>query len=215
MTPKQTHRHLIRHTAGYLRLIDPPGCFAEFGVKQGSSAAIMASVLKKKQGYLFDTWKGFPSFGKEDMPDRFSRGYLRVKMKCAKNTQNDCVDNLRGNGVLDRCKMIKGDICETVPKFFKKNSDKKFCMVHIDTDLYAPAKTSLECVWPHMVDGGLVFVHDYGSNKWPGIKKLIDEFVKTQDVSVYNSFSIPSILLAKSGDYDFSEYHYKLIGTLP
>ena len=50
-------------------------------------------------------------------------------------------------------------------------------MMHIDTDLYMPAKISLEQFWPYVKDSGVVFFHDYGDKKWRGIKRVVDKLV--------------------------------------
>ena len=73
--------------------------------------------------------------------------------------------------------MVKGDILKTVPFFVSHLTDFSIAMMHIDTDLYEPAKISLESFWPHVKEGGVVYFHDYGDKKWRGIKKVVDHKV--------------------------------------
>lgn len=207
MTSKQRHRYLIKKVAEFTAGRFDNGYFAEFGVKQGTSSAIMAKVLQRK-GYLFDTWHGFPSFTEEDAFNKARLKKLKFRVKTGKNTEKECINNLKKNKVFELCEMVKGDINKTVPAFFKSYEGTKFCMVHIDTDLYEPARTSLEYCWPHVMKNGLVAFHDYGDSKWPGIKKLVQGFLADHESSLYDKFDIPFAIVAKSLNYDFSGLRY-------
>ncbi len=182
MTSKQWHRYFIRKSAQFIKENGIEGVFVECGVKQGTCSAIMAEVLQR-EGFLFDTWIGFPHFSSVDAFTDKRKKQLEKRVHNRKSTYEDCVDNLRNKKVLNYCHMIRGDICETVPDFSLLN--KKISMIHIDTDLYEPAKISLSYLWKNVVPGGIVFFHDYGDKKWPGIKKLVDTFVRENSVSFY------------------------------
>lgn len=173
-TTKQWHRHYLREISIAVKNNNIRGSFIECGVKQGTSSVIMAKALERN-GILFDTWAGFPGFSSQDITNKSS--LKRTKKRCNRpSTKEDCVKNLRENGVFDLCKMVQGDILKTVPVFNKKNIS--ICMMHVDTDIYEPAKVSLDYFWDIVSDGGVVFVHDYKDKKWVGIQKAVDEFVK-------------------------------------
>jgi O-methyltransferase len=55
----------------------------------------------------------------------------------------------------------------------------RFCLVHIDCDLYEPAKAGLEFFYPRLSPGGLLIVHDYANPFWGGIKRAVDEYCLT------------------------------------
>lgn len=179
LTEKQIHRQLIKKAARYVVDMDLQGCFIECGVKQGTSSAIMASVMQRK-GYLFDTWKGFPGYTEQDVPNSNILKRVRKRVKQSRTTNRDmeaeCLQNLRDNKVLEFCTLVKGDICKTMPEFYSDHTDINVCMMHLDTDVCEPIKISLECMWNRVVDGGLVVIHDYGSEFWPGVKEVVDEF---------------------------------------
>jgi hypothetical protein len=176
-TPKQWHRHYLKKTAEFIRDKEVEGCFIECGVKQGSSSVIMAQVLER-EGYLFDTWHGFPHFSDVDAYSDSKKRKLKQRVKTGKNTYKECTDNLSKNNVMNKCKMIKGDICITVPNFVDSHKDNlRISMLHIDTDLYGPANMSLDQFWEFISPGGVVFFHDYGDKEWPGIKKVVKEHI--------------------------------------
>ena len=183
MTPKQWHRYLIDNISKILAktVQDDQSCFIECGVKQGSSSVIMAKSLNRN-GYLFDTWSGPPHFNKLDAPTEGKANRIRKRMNSG-STKKDCIKNLKQNNVRDMCSMIEGDICKTVPAFEAKNN---ICMMHIDTDVCEPAKVALEFFWPYMINGSVVFIHDYGDNKrWGGIQKVVDAFIKQYTAKDY------------------------------
>tara|TARA_Y100000034_G_scaffold133596_1_gene199547 strand:+ start:744 stop:1418 length:675 start_codon:yes stop_codon:yes gene_type:complete len=173
-TPKQWHRYYLNDAAKKVKENTRGGYFVECGVKQGTSSVIMSKALGRP-GILFDTWSGFPGFSKEDIPTSGSK--KRVKKRCNRpSTKKDCIKNLKDHGVFSSCQMIQGDILKTVPDFNKDGLS--ICMIHIDTDIYEPAKISLESFWDYIIDGGAVYLHDYKDKKWVGIQKAVDDFVK-------------------------------------
>mgnify|MGYP004008114449 FL=1 len=87
MTPKQKHRWLVGATAEYLKYLD--GCFVECGVKQGTSSRIMAEILQR-EGYLFDTWTGFPHCSEYDLPSPKRKSRLDRRVSSKKSVYKDC-----------------------------------------------------------------------------------------------------------------------------
>lgn len=205
MTPKQWHRYLIRKTAEYIKAHSIQGAFVECGVKQGSSSVIMAEVLQRR-GFLFDTWKGFPAFSDIDAFNDNRKKQLERRVYTAKDTYMDCIYNLRKKKVFHYCRLIRGDICSTIPNFASSYNDK-ICLLHIDTDLYVPAKISLTHLWDKVETGGIVFFHDYGDKTWPGIKQLVDQFTQKHNISfhVFDPDKLFSCFLVK-GISDIRDY---------
>lgn len=178
MSQKQKHRWLIEVLSKYVKTVTDDGVFVECGVRQGTSSRIMASVLRR-QGYLFDTWSGFPHFSaKHDIPSnsesRKKRLLRRVQTK--DDSLKACKRQMQKYGVLDLCKFIKGDICETVPNLDK--GGLSVCMMHIDTDLYKPAKIAMENFYRYVMKDAVVVFHDYMDPKWPGISKVVNNFIE-------------------------------------
>jgi hypothetical protein len=51
-----------------------------------------------------------------------------------------------------------------------------FAFVSLDCDLYEPIRAGLDFFYPRLPCGGYIFVHDYSSGFWPGVRKAVDEF---------------------------------------
>jgi hypothetical protein len=54
--------------------------------------------------------------------------------------------------------------------------DTRFCLVHIDCDLYQPISSALDFFYPRLVPGGYLIVHDYTSPDWTGAERAVDDF---------------------------------------
>ena len=188
-TKKQWHRYFVEEISNIVvNHIDADlDVFVECGVKQGSSSTRMATRLGI-QGFLFDTWSGFPGFSDMDFNSKTDRGKMKRRVETAKDTYSECVCNLKNKNVFDQCEMIRGDILKTVLFFVDHLTDFSIAMMHIDTDLYEPAKISLESFWPYMKEGGVVYFHDYGDKKWRGIKKVVDDLVRRDENLYFHIF---------------------------
>jgi len=92
---------------------------------------------------------------------------------------------------------MQGNIIETLPKYFEKNPQIKISYLHIDTDVYEPAKIILEHCFDRVVKNGLIVLDDYPTVL--GEVNAVDEFFKDKDY-VINKLSIshiPSFIVKK------------------
>jgi len=200
-TRKQWHRYFVEEISSILNesIDNRDNVFVECGVKQGSSSVRMGKRLNIP-GYLFDTWHGFPNFSELDVNSDHARKKMRQRVKNGSNTYDDCVAALKKHGIYDKCYMFRGDILKTVPDIINNvdHMDGHFniVMMHIDTDLYEPAKMSLGSFWDYVVDGGVVVFHDYGDKKWRGIKVVVDELVDSCDDLHFHVFDSEKLSFA-------------------
>ena len=56
-------------------------------------------------------------------------------------------------------------------------ADNKFCLVHVDVDIYQSVRDCLEFFYPRLVSGGFMVFDDYEGKNCPGVRKAIDEFL--------------------------------------
>lgn len=141
-----------------------PGEMAELGVYRGNSAAVLAyyARLSGKSLVLFDTFQGFD---KRDLV-----GVDRLPHSQFSDTSLDQVRALVGARDVA---FVRGRFPESIsPDLYAT----RFCLAHIDCDLYEPAKAGLEFFYPRLSPGGLLIVHDYANPYWEGIKLAMDEY---------------------------------------
>jgi hypothetical protein len=140
------------------------GDFAELGVYKGDTAAVLARHARRlgRTLWLLDTFEGFD--------ERDFTGLDAGRASGFSDTSLEAVSQRVG---LENTIYIDGYFPETASRL---PDDRTYCLVNIDTDLYAPIKSGLEYFYPRMEPGGFIFVHDYGSLAWAGVEKAVDEF---------------------------------------
>ena len=140
------------------------GDMAELGVYRGNSAAILVHYARiyRRTVLLFDTFAGFDR--------RDFVGIDKARTMGFADTSLDQVRELVGD---DAVRFVKGRFPHSIPPDLYSS---RFCLAHIDCDLYEPAKAGLEFFYPRLSPGGLLIVHDYANPYWEGIKRAVDEY---------------------------------------
>ena len=140
------------------------GDIAELGVDKGNTASVLSLAAKRlgKTIYLLDTFEGF---SQKDL----------VGVDSARDIAfNDTsLEFVRGFVDGQHVRFIKGHFPESAQQL---PDNLKFCLVHLDCDLYKPFSSALEFFWPRLVPGGFLIMHDYNSLHWDGVEQAVNEF---------------------------------------
>lgn len=148
------------------------GDVAELGVYKGNTAFILADLARRigSTAYLLDTFEGFDAGDLQgvDANKRFEFG----------DTSLPQVQALVGTEGVRYVKGFFPDTAEQIP------ANARFCLVHIDCDLYAPFKSALAFFYDRLVPGGFMVMHDYSSLHWDGAQRAVDEFFSKRSESV-------------------------------
>jgi hypothetical protein len=72
-------------------------------------------------------------------------------------------DRLLGisEGVVDKVKLIKGDVQETMPKFLEDNPGFRASLIYIDVDIERPTYHALMNLWDRLLPGGVILFDEY------------------------------------------------------
>jgi O-methyltransferase len=144
---------------------------AEIGVYRGGGSYFIASVAQQVFGrqlkiHSIDTFEGHPDdlIAEDDShwPGKFG------------DTSFEEVKNYLS--VFPNLTVYKGrfeDRCAELER-------EKFCFVHVDVDIYAPGRASLEFFSERLLVGGVIVADDYGYTTCEGIKQAVDEFVASR-----------------------------------
>lgn len=76
---------------------------------------------------------------------------------------------------LKNIELVQGNIMESLPEFLRQHPYLRIALLHIDTDVYEPAKLGLELLWERVVKHGVVVFDDYGTVE--GETVAVDEFL--------------------------------------
>jgi O-methyltransferase len=152
---------LVADEINYLGI---PGNVAELGVYRGDFAKCINEAFPERKLYLFDTFEGFDE---RDIKIDRQKGYSLGE------------DEFHTSVGLVLKKMKYPDNCVVRKGWFPESAygiSDKFVFVSIDVDLYQPIYAGLEFFFPRLVRGGYIFVHDYNSKKYSGVKAAVREF---------------------------------------
>ena len=57
--------------------------------------------------------------------------------------------------------------------------EERYAVVSLDADLYAPTLAGLEYFVPRMSPGGAIFLHDYNSLQFDGVRLAVRDYEQT------------------------------------
>jgi O-methyltransferase len=147
------------------------GDVCEVGCYRGLSAYVIANTLrrmgKQVRFHLCDSFAGLSEFSTVDRSDfhNMDRPEKRQKYICSLEAVQ------RNLQEFDFIEYHQG----WIPEPFRALTDRQFCFVHIDVDLYQPTRESFEFFYPRLTPHGIMVFDDYGSVKFPGARQAIDE----------------------------------------
>jgi O-methyltransferase len=138
---------------------DVEGDIVECGCYIGGSSANISLVcaLTGRKLVVFDSFEGLPAPLEHDRShanlhcgttDDYYEGRFAASIDAVK-------DNIRRFGALDACEFVPGFFEETLPRFHRPVT-----MSFLDVDLIDSLKPCLVGLWPNVVDGCRVYVHE-------------------------------------------------------
>jgi O-methyltransferase len=154
------------------------GHYIELGVHLGLTLRFIYRYMDKSQRlYAFDTFKGF---NKDDIAIESSIYTNHWRPGNFHPTSSRGVASYVGDGAPpENLRVIAGPF----PRTFKGYEKVRWRFAHIDMDLYAPTEAALDILWPRMVPGGIIMVHDYGVGGFR-VHLAVDRFCEKNGVSM-------------------------------
>lgn len=179
-TSRQALTKFIARCEIFKQQLDVNGSIVEVGVHRGASLMTWAhlSSIFEPVNYLrkiigFDTFEGFPSVGEKD-----SKGVSEHLVKGGFATEEtpeldllkaiELFDVNRLMNHIQKCELVKGDVSKTLPEYLENNPHLLVSLLHLDADLYAPTKTTLELLLPRMPKGAIILFDELNMSLFPG-----------------------------------------------
>lgn len=188
ITPKeilwQSYLFLNRQTLARLLVIyevykiamKTHGVIMQFGVYYGRDLALLINLRGMFEGsnYTrkiigFDTFEGLPTlhekdgacgnFGDFDVPENYE-DYLEAMLKYH---EGECYLSQ-----IKKFELVKGDVCETFPKYLEDNPETVIALAYLDMDIYEPTKTVLDIIEPYLVKGSVIVFDELNFKAFPG-----------------------------------------------
>jgi hypothetical protein len=165
------------------------GEVAECGVFRGASAFLLAKGIAgqapHKRLHLFDSFAGLSKPRAEIDGSHWHSGDLACGLA-------EVAANLKA---YERLIVYHPG---WIPEKFLEASEKKFCFVHIDVDLFAPTRDALAFFGPRTTPGGLILCDDYGFGTCPGARQAMDEYASASDQTVVHLPTGQGVIFAGS-----------------
>ncbi|MFT4304533.1 MAG: TylF/MycF/NovP-related O-methyltransferase [Candidatus Woesearchaeota archaeon] len=177
---------LLAHYELFKMTRDLPGAIVECGVFKGVSFARFAGFRDLFGNAYSHKLIGFDIFG--DFPQTNYKDDEKYRDKFIESAGIESISKeqleevLQNKGTNSNIELIKGDISRTVPQYVLDNPHLKISLLNLDTDIYEPAVTILEHLWPRIVKGGILILDDYGT--FPGETKAVDDFFKDKNIRI-------------------------------
>lgn len=163
------------------------GDVAECGTYKGASAFFLARRIQEAGGgrrlCLFDSFAGLSPPDQRD-GDWWQAGNLSATSEAVRST-------LAPLGDLSFVDIYDG----WIPLRFSEVANRRFCLVHIDVDLLAPTRDSLEFFYPRLSKGGIMVFDDYGHQSCPGVTFVVDAFMAGKPEPIVNLASGGAIIV--------------------
>lgn len=179
----------------YILTNDIKGAFVECGVWRGGSMMLVASMLSNRkifdrQLYLYDTFQGMAA---PTGIDKSFKGEAATEVWKETSTGNEAsnwcladINDVKNNMSLtnypgEKIFYVQGKVEDTITA---TSPDIEIALLRLDTDWYASTKHELNCLFPRLVEAGVLLIDDYGH--WEGCRKAVDEYFNNKKSVLLN-----------------------------
>jgi Macrocin-O-methyltransferase (TylF) len=177
---------IIAHYELYKMAMHVPGVIIECGVFKGVSFSRFAAFRDifgnphAKRLIGFDTFGRYPDTQYKD--DQTFRSAFISSAGDQSISEEQMMQVLRNKGTERNVELVPGDVTRTVPAYVKEHPELKISLLNLDTDIYEPAVTALEYLYPRLVKGGILLLDDYGS--FPGETQAVDDYFQGKRIKI-------------------------------
>jgi hypothetical protein len=186
----------------YKKIINLPGAIVECGIFKGASLIRFAGFRDIFGNSFSNKIIGFDTF--DEFPDTNFDEDQKYRDKFIENAginsigELQLLEVLKYKGIEKNIELVKGDICKTVPEYVKNNPHLKIALLNLDVDIYEPAVTILEELYPRICNGGVLILDDYAT--FPGETKAVDDYFREKNVKIRKfPFAMTPSYIVKEG----------------
>ena len=178
--------NIIAHYELYKKILELPGDVIELGVFKGGSLVQFCTFRelleneKSRKIIGLDMFGPFPKVSEVESDVQFVDKWNDVFQD--EFLDKEDIEKALENKGFDNYELIKGNILQTIDEYIEKNPHTRIALLHIDTDVYEPAKYALEKLYDRVVKGGVIIFDDYATIE--GETKAVDEFFLDKEYEI-------------------------------
>jgi hypothetical protein len=138
------------------------GAVIECGSFKGGSTARLSLVCDRvgRELVVFDSFEGLPEPEPWDAEHAIGRHRVFERGEYA-GSLDEVRTNVAAHGAVGVCRFVPGWFAETMPS----SVPERVVVALVDADLVTSTRDALQALWPRLVPGGIVFVHDTADPK--------------------------------------------------
>jgi len=176
--PTQDLRKFLCRYELFRKVLHVHGSIVECGVLYGGGLMAWAqlSEIFEPLNHLrniigFDTFTGFVSVSEMDNTGTAFQG---KNGGLAIDTYDDLLKSItlynknRFLNHIEKVKLVKGDVAESLPKFLKANPHLVVSLLYLDFDIYEPTVVALKHLVTRIPKGGIIAFDELNHEVWPG-----------------------------------------------
>jgi hypothetical protein len=159
------------------------GAIVDCGVASGNSLMLYSLLSMVKEPYAlnrkiigFDTFEGFRSLTADEKEKGLTENDFGNCSYDILKTSRDIYDIDRPLGHMNRVQLIKGDACETIPKYVEDHPELTIAMLYLDFDIYTPTLVALQNLYCLVAKGGIVAFDEFNYENFSGETKAVKDF---------------------------------------
>jgi Macrocin-O-methyltransferase (TylF) len=190
--PRHTLSRILYYSMLYERIVNIPGVICEFGVQWGTTMALLSNLRGMFEPYNhtrrivgFDTFEGFLKMHEAD-GQAASRGDYSVSPGYEKQLSEilSAHEALSPIPHIKKHELVKGDVCQTLPKWLDDNPQAIISMAILDMDLYEPTKFVLERIGERLTKGSLLVFDELNCIPFPGETVALREAIGLKNLNL-------------------------------
>jgi hypothetical protein len=147
----------------------------------------------------FDTFSGNCGSSEKDVPGRDSLEGRLPQAAYVVDSEDElqrCISIHDGNRFLShipKVELIRGDICQTVPRYVEENPQLLVSLLSLSVNLYEPTKTALRHLLPRMSRGSIIALHTLNEAFYPGVTRALLEELELRDHALQTIAYAPNL----------------------
>jgi hypothetical protein len=178
-TSRQTMTRMLTRYELFKMVLDVTGSIFECGVLFGGGlfsfahySSIFEPVNAQRRIVGFDTFEGLPSIDQKDLSSAETSKKHQSSMAIDSREMiwqaEKAFDSNRMLNHLPKIDLVKGNVTETMPKYFEDNGHSLVALLYLDMTLYEGTKAALVNCLPRMPKGAVVAFDEFACERWPG-----------------------------------------------
>lgn len=178
----------------YKNIVNTHGVIMEFGVRWGQTLSLMSALRgifepfnRHRKIVGFDTFEGFKGMEEKDGGKcKCKDGSFSVSSGYEDHLSEvlSLQEKMNPMAHIERYELVKGDASRTIPRYLKEHPETLVSLAVFDFDIYAPTKSALEAIEPHLFKGSVLVFDELCDDIFPGETVALREALGLRDLRI-------------------------------